>query len=197
VTADAMTGRRSPLAAWADRFAAVEIHSGGRIRLAEEAFVAKANVRASTSPARSAAGAALGITLPTEPNTLNRVGTTLALWLGPDEWLVMDGKRPYPQDDPVAGWTLVDVAAQRTTIVVAGPAALDLLAHGCALDLADVAPAWCAQTLLARARVVLWGAGPNEVRILVHASFAPYLAAWLLDAATEWTIRPSVHPRPA
>ncbi len=180
-------GLRTPLAGWADRLAAAEVHSGGRIRLAEETSAAQANLRAATATARSAAGAALGLTLPTEPNTVTQVGDTVALWLGPDEWLVVNGEQPYPHDDPLLGWSLVDVAAQRTTIVVGGPAALDLLALGCALDLERYHAAWCAQTLLARARVALWGVRRDEVRILVHASFARYVAAWLLDATTEWT----------
>jgi sarcosine oxidase, subunit gamma len=182
-----MIGLRTPLAGWADRLAAAEVHSGGTIRLAEETVVAQANIRAVTAGARSAAGAALGITLPTEPNTVSQVGDTVALWLGPDEWLVINGEQPYPHDDALLGWSLVDIGAQRTTIVVCGPAAPDLLAHGCALDLERFDAAWCAQTLLARARVVLWGVRRNEVRILVHASFARYVAEWLLDAATEWT----------
>jgi sarcosine oxidase gamma subunit len=38
--------------------------------------------------------------------------------------------------------------------------------------------------MLARANVILWGTHPEEIHILVRLSFAPYLAAWLLDAAT-------------
>ncbi len=176
--------RRSPLAEWAERFAAVEVHSGGALRIAEIPFVPQVNVRA-TADARPAAGAALGVVLPTEPNTVTRAGDTAALWLGPDEWLVLHGQRLYPPDGE--GWSLVDVSAQRTTVAVGGPDALNLLAHGCALDLVAAKPEWCAQTWLARARVMLFGEAPDEVRILVQASFAPYLAAWLLDAASEWT----------
>jgi sarcosine oxidase subunit gamma len=157
------------------------------IRLAEDPFVSQANVRAASTAAQAAAGAAVGITLPTMPNTTSRAGDTIALWLGPDEWLVLGTPQPMPPDDPAGEWSLVDVSAQRTRIAVAGPAALALLAHGCALDLESAAPGWCAQTLLARARVTLYGPAPNEVRILVPASFAPYVAAWLIDAAAEWT----------
>jgi sarcosine oxidase, subunit gamma len=187
VTADPKSRRRSPLAGWTDRLGAIGVHSGGMIRLAEEAFLSQANVRAAGDTARAAAGVALGVTLPIEPNTTSRSGDRLALWLGPDEWLVLGTRQPIPPDDPAGEWSLVDVSAQRTTIAVAGPAALDLLAHGCALDLDGAAPGWCAQTLLARARVTLYVHGANELRILVHASFAPYVAAWLIDAATEWT----------
>ncbi|MGW0201911.1 sarcosine oxidase subunit gamma family protein, partial [Nonomuraea sp. NPDC003201] len=60
-------------------------------------------------------------------------------------------------------------------------------AHGCALDLHPRAfgPGRCAQTMLARAQVVLV---PREdgFLVLVRSSFAAYLAEWLLDAAAEY-----------
>ena len=92
--------------------------------------------------------------------------------------------------------SVVDVSAARTVISLSGPAARDVLAHGCGLDLdaTKFPPGTCAQTRLALANVVL--IAPRDqpadfVRsprflVLVRPSFAPYLAAWLLDAATEY-----------
>jgi sarcosine oxidase subunit gamma len=174
------------LTGWADRLAAVATASGGALALREILPTGQVNVRA-IAAARAAAGAALGIELPARPNTTTSAGDAVALWLGPDEWLVLDGRQPYPEDDLQDGWSLVNVCAQRTMVAVTGPATLDLLAHGCPLDLARLGPRWCAQTTVARANVVLWSNRPDEIRILVLASFARYLAAWLLDAATEWT----------
>jgi sarcosine oxidase subunit gamma len=171
--------RRSPLGGLADEFAQVAGHTGGRLRLAEQPYLRQLNIRAHTD-ALAAAAATLGVALPTTPNTVTRTGDIAALWLGPDEWLVVGRQGPGTPPD---GWGMVDVSAQRTAIVVSGPAAVDLLAHGCALDLGRIGPDWCAQTMLARANVVLWGSPPDEIRILVRASFASYLAAWLLDAA--------------
>jgi sarcosine oxidase subunit gamma len=83
----------------------------------------------------------------------------------------------------------VDVSANRTTISVGGPRARDLLAFGCSIDLDErrFKPGMCAQTLLARAGVIIVPVGPAvepAFRILVRPSFAAYLAAWLADAAT-------------
>jgi sarcosine oxidase subunit gamma len=97
------------------------------------------------------------------------------LWLGPDEWLVVGAAVP-------AGPGVVDTSAARTTILLSGPSVYDVLAHGCALDLAHTA-GWCAQTTLARTGVIIWGYAPFEVRVLVRPSFARHLAAWLTDAA--------------
>jgi sarcosine oxidase subunit gamma len=119
------------------------------------------------------------------------------LWLGPDEWLVVGPPdtqwdveqriRAASGDEHVA---VTDVSAQRTTLLVSGARARDLLAHGCALDLHQRAfgAGRCAQTTLARAQVVLVardepGAG---FWVLVRSSFAGYLTDWLLDAAAEY-----------
>ena len=83
---------------------------------------------------------------------------------------------------------VVDVSANRTTISIAGPRARDLLAFGCSIDLDPRAfgPGRCAQTMLARAQVIIVPVGPEAepaFRVLVRPSFAAYLAAWLADAA--------------
>lgn len=190
--------QRSPLAHAADRLAAATRSSGGAVRLAELPFLAQANVRLDAkSPEADAVGLALGLQLPLEPNTVVRAGDLTALWLGPGEWLVAG--RPGAQrdlesrirsaagDGPVS---VTDVSAQRTTILVAGPRARDLLSHGCPLDLHPRAfgPGRCAQTTLARTQVVL--VARDEARagfwVLVRSSFAGYLTDWLLDAAVEY-----------
>ena len=65
---------------------------------------------------------------------------------------------------------------------LSGPRVRELLAAGCALDLHPRAfgPNRCAQTLLARAHVILERDG-DAFRLFVRPSFARYLAGWLLD----------------
>ena len=113
---------------------------------------------------------------PVEPNT----AAGDVLWLGPDEWLVLGGSE---RDFPAAA-AAVDVSANRVVLELAGPAARDVLAGGCSLDLRprSFGPGRCAQTLLARAQVILHCTGEDTFRILVRPSFAPYLRAWLADA---------------
>ncbi|MFF3326270.1 sarcosine oxidase subunit gamma [Streptomyces sp. NPDC002889] len=190
--------RHSPLAHAADGFAAATRSSGGDVRLAELPFLTQVNVRLDPKgSAADAVGLALGLQLPLEPDIVVRAGDLHALWLGPDEWLVVSppGSRPALEnrirealgDEPAA---VTDVSAQRTTLLVTGPRARDLLAHGCPLDLHPRAfgPGRCAQTTLARAQIVL--IARDEPRagfwLLVRSSFAGYLADWLLDAASEY-----------
>ena len=103
-----------------------------------------------------------------------------ALWLGPDEWLVLGARE---EDFPNA-WAAVDVSANRVCLELSGEGAADVLARGCALDLHTTAfpPGTCAQTLLARAQVILYRPEENVFRLLVRPSYADYLRAWLRDA---------------
>ncbi|MEV1068409.1 sarcosine oxidase subunit gamma family protein [Streptomyces sp. NPDC050263] len=189
---------RSPLSHAAGRLAAATRASGGAIRLAELPFLAQLDVRLDAKGAAAdAVGLALDLQLPLEPNSVVHAGELSVLWLGPDEWLLMGRPgtqrdlesriREAAEDAPVS---VTDVSAQRTTLLVTGPRARDLLAHGCPLDLHPRAfgAGRCAQTTLGRTQVVL--VARDEPRagfwVLVRASFAGYLTDWLLDAATEY-----------
>ncbi|MBY8338583.1 sarcosine oxidase subunit gamma [Streptomyces spinosirectus] len=189
---------RSPLAHDAHRLAAATRASRGAIRLAELPFLAQVNVRLDAKGgAADAVGLALGLQLPLEPNTVVRTGELTAVWLGPDEWLVVGAPgsqaaveariREAAGDEHVS---VTDVSAQRTTLLVAGPRARDLLAHGCSLDLHPrvFGAGRCAQTTLARTQVVLVARDQPRAGfwVLVRSSFAGYLTDWLLDAATEY-----------
>jgi sarcosine oxidase subunit gamma len=172
-------------------------------RVRELPFLAQVDVRADPTDAAllGRLASVLGTPLPLEPNTTatSADGTRLVLWLGPDEWLVLgepgtapaleSAIRPAFDDEAGAGpAAVVDVSANRTTISIAGPRARDLLAFGCSIDLDPRAfgPGRCAQTMLARAQVIIVPVGPEAepaFRVLVRPSFAAYLAAWLADAA--------------
>lgn len=199
-----MTADRTLLTGFADRFADASARSAGALHLAEEPLWRMVNLRIAPTAAASVTGV-LGAPLPLQPNTVTKTPTGLIVWLGPDEWLVFtpDDNADHGEFDaavrsaagPVAV-SVVDVSAARTVIGLAGPAARDVLAHGCGLDLdaARFAPGTCAQTRLALADVVL--IAPHDqpsdfaqsplLLILVRASFASYLATWLLDAATDY-----------
>lgn len=189
---------RSPLSQVASRLAAATRTSGGAVRLAELPFLAQLNVRLDAKgTAAEAVGLALDLQLPLQPNTVVRAGELTVLWLGPDEWLLVGPPgserelesriRTAAEDEPVS---VTDVSAQRTTLLVAGPRAHDLLAHGCALDLhpRSFGSGRCAQTTLGRTQVIVVARADSRAGfwVLVRSSFAGYLTDWLLDAATEY-----------
>ena len=90
---------------------------------------------------------------------------------------------------------MVDVSANRTLLELEGPMAREVLMKGCSLDLHPrrFGPGRCAQTALARVQVILWQMTDEPCyRILVRCSFAPYLAAWLVDAMAEYQAESAV-----
>jgi sarcosine oxidase subunit gamma len=188
--------RRSPLHGLADGLAAAD-EAPARVRLSEVPFLTQLTVRvAPSTAAATAAGHALGAPLPLTPNTTSAAGEVQILWMGPDEWLVIGPTELRTRlrarlEAALAGEhaTVVDVSAHRTVIELAGSDARELLMKGCAVDLhpRTFGPGRCAQTTLARAQVVLLARTPEPAYwVFVRASFAEYLAEWLLDASGEY-----------
>ena len=165
--------------------------------LRELPFLAQLDVRLAPdhAAARQAVESVIG-PLPIEPNTVHGGADAAVLWLGPDEWLVVgppDGEAALEAQlraaiGNIPGVAIVDVSANRRTLELHGPRARELLEFGCPIDLHPrvFGPGRCAQTLLARANVVIWFVAeePEAVyRLLVRPSFAAYVAAWLADAS--------------
>ena len=144
----------------------------------------------------SAAAGVLGFGLPTEPDTTGGKGGLLALWLGPDEWLVVtppDAQTSLAQSLATAldgiHASVTDVTGGQTVITLSGPKARDVLAKGCPLDLhpSVFRPGDCAQTLLAKANVTIRCVDDApSFELIVRRSFADYAALWLHDAALEY-----------
>ncbi len=184
------TGRRSPLAGF---FAAASGSraDGAGVVISERPFLGHLNLRGDPADAAftSAAESVLGLALPTEPNTTAESGDLLALWLGPDEWLIVTP--PDSLEAALDGMhvAVTDVTGGQTVITVSGPSARDVLAKGCPLDLhpSVFRPGDCAQTLLAKANVTLRRVDDTpSYELIVRRSFADYAALWLQDAALEY-----------
>jgi sarcosine oxidase subunit gamma len=174
----------------------------GAVRIRRMALLPQVDVRVDPTDAALVARLAAATTAapPLAPNTVRAAsdGRSHWLWLGPDEWLIVGQEGAPDEGGPAVEATLhaaagdaflttVDVSANRVGLEVAGPDARALLAFGCALDLDH--PAFgagrCAQTLVARAGVIVWQVDELPTyRLLVRPSFVAYLQAWLEDAAT-------------
>jgi sarcosine oxidase, subunit gamma len=187
--------RRSPLADYRARFDALSLASRGELSLRELPFVAQVNLRADPSEVAlmDRLTASLGFALPVIPNTVTAKQDRRALWLGPDEWLIVG-----PQDEEKglaqALWnglggafgSIVDVSANRTVIEIRGRNAPQVLASGVPIDLEmrSFGPGHCAQTLLAKTQVIVELVNDDPAfDLYVRSSFALYAAEWLLDAA--------------
>ena len=192
--------RRSPLADYAERFTALYKSSNGAISIQELPFLTQINLR--VDPRETAMmpilADVLGFALPLTPNTIASTGDRRALWLGPDEWLVVgdqDQGKTIEQSlrDVLAGAaaSIADVSAGRTAVLTRGDQAQGLLARGIAIDLHPrvFVPGRCAQTLLARAQVLIERSDDDAFHLYVRSSYASYFADWLLDAAADSNFR--------
>jgi sarcosine oxidase subunit gamma len=138
---------------------------------------------------RARASEAFAVALPEEPCRAAQAHEHAALWLGPDEWLLLAPVRQPCADlaAALAGLphSLVDVSHRQIGLCVAGPEAALLLAAGCALDLDGRAfpVGMCTRTMCAKAEIVLWRPAPDVFRVEVWRSFASYLTQFLAEAA--------------
>ena len=119
---------------------------------------------------------------PPEPNTATTWNGRDALWLGPDEWLIVGrpGTEGSIQRELEGVMTdhhhsVVDVSANRVVFEL-HDAALEQLSSGCGLDLrpARWRPGMCTQTLFGCAQVILHQLDERTTRVFVRPSFAGY-----------------------
>lgn len=193
-------GRISPLGHYMTTVADATLGGGARVKIFERPFLGHLDLRGDPSDHEFLEGVerALGLALPVEPNTVSQGDGKQALWLGPDEWLIVT---PSDEQGSVADRlvgalggahsSVTDISGGQTLINLSGERAREVLAKGCSLDLHPRAfgEGMCAQTLVAGANVILRWAGPEpSFNLIVRRSFADYLARWLHDAALEYGV---------
>ncbi len=137
-------------------------------------------------------GEAFGVELSLHALRAKTEGARAALWLGPDEWLLL-----APEDDGLAKTIeaglhgepgcIVDVSHRQIGLEVTGAGAAVALNAGCPLDL-DLAAfpvGMCTRTVLGKADIVLWRRGEDQFRLECWRSFAPYVFDFLKQAAAD------------
>ncbi|WP_295810687.1 sarcosine oxidase subunit gamma [uncultured Nitratireductor sp.] len=146
------------------------------------------SLRAS-KPALKTLSKALGLDLPQRPKSVAANAGRTALWLGPDEWLVIDetGSDLVAACAPVAAFhSAVDVSHRNTAVLVSGPRVETVLNAGCPQDLSlDAFPVGaCSRTVFGKAEVVLWRTDNEMFRVECWRSFSDYVFM-LLEAAAR------------
>ena len=133
-------------------------------------------------------GTALGVPLGSIACRASIAGDKAALWLGPDEWLVL-----APEDTalPIAAYapaSIVDVSHRSTAIDVAGQRAAWAINAFCALDLhaGSFPVGMCTRTVFGKAEIVLWRTHADTFHIEAARSYAPYVWACLEEARREF-----------
>jgi heterotetrameric sarcosine oxidase gamma subunit len=134
-----------------------------------------------------AIGGMLGVALPAAPCRSNASSDRAALWLGPDEWLVLayeGAELPTTH----AGASIVDVSHRDTALSVSGPRAAWTINAFCTLDLhlSAFPVGMCTRTVFGKAQIVLWRTAADTFHIEAARSFASYVWACLEEARREF-----------
>jgi sarcosine oxidase subunit gamma len=120
-----------------------------------------------------------------------------ALWLGPDEYLLItpDGiaeslEQRFADALGTLPYALVDVSQRQTGLTITGAKAAIALNAGCPLDLdlAEFPVGMCTRTVFCKAEIVLWRRSPERFHIEVWRSFSNYVWELLALAAQEGDI---------
>lgn len=138
----------------------------------------------------SALSSALGVTLPTAAKTSGSAGGRSALWLGPDEWLVIDEAGSdllSLLSGADALHSAVDVSHRNVGIIVSGPGAEVTLSAGCPQDLSlEIFPVGaCSRTIFGKAEVVLYRTEDDTFRVECWRSFSEYVFGLLAEGAED------------
>jgi sarcosine oxidase subunit gamma len=182
--ADAALEVRSPLEG-------VALPGGPRFTLSEAPPAARFILRGAEA-VRVACGMVFGAEPPSELGLAGENGGRAALWLGPDEWLLIADSVDAALIGDVlesvlegTAHSLVDVSHRQIGLIASGPTAARVLNAGCPLDL-DLRAfpvGFATRTVFDKVEIVLWRRAPATFRVEVWRSFAPYLAASLAEAA--------------
>ena len=117
-----------------------------------------------------------------------------ALWLGPDEQLLVGPDSAHAQLAPrlaaalnAVPHSLVDVSHRQAAIELSGPEATQLLAMACPLDLDSnqVPVGFCSRTVYAKAEIVLWRQEAQRFQLQAWRSFMPYVTGLLALGSQE------------
>lgn len=182
--ADAALKVRSPLEGFA-------FPAGPRFTLAEAPPAARFILRGSEA-VRLACGMVFGAEPPSQLGLAAEGDKRAALWLGPDEWLLIAGGADVATIGDVlesvlegTAHSLVDVSHRQVGLIAEGPAAARVLNAGCPLDLDPHAfpVGFATRTVFDKVEIVLWRRAETTFHLEVWRSFAPYLAASLAEAA--------------
>jgi sarcosine oxidase subunit gamma len=162
--------------------------------------IMKLIVRGKTKDFITAIGKNLNMILPTEANTSSAGETLTALWLSPDEWLLISNKtiseetNTYEVEDNLIKniskaklGAITDVSDQFVMINIKGSKVFDLFATGSPFNFSEFKSkkGSVVQTILSHIDVIIHLTEINNVNLFVRRSFSEHLHSWLNDSASR------------
>lgn len=164
-------------------------YEGQGVSLTPAAHASRLSVRAAET-SLPALSKALGLDLPTTPAGCTAKGKRAALWLGPDEWLVIDSSGADLKAalaNAGVDHAAVDISHRNCAVLVSGERAEEVLNAGCPLDLGSAAlPVNAAKrTVFNKAEIVVWRTDETTFHVECWRSFSDYVFTLLERAARE------------
>ena len=162
--------------------------------------IMKLIIRGKTKDFITTIGKNLNMLLPTEANTSTTGETLTALWLSPDEWMLVSNEtvsadiNTYQIEDDLINniskvnlGAVTDVSDQFVIINIKGSKVFDLFATGSPFNFNEFKnkKGSVVQTILSHIDVIIHLTEINEVNLLVRRSFSEHLYSWLNDSASR------------
>ena len=172
----------------------------GSISVKEISPVIKINLRGKKREFLTNVGKNLNMILPTEANTSTTSDKLTAIWLGPDEWMVVSNElvskdtNKYELQEmlfnSISKTTLgavVDVTDQFVQLELKGENIYEIFSAGSPFNFNEFKEkkGSTTQTILNHVDVILHHKDKNIVNLFVRRSFAEHLSSWIEDCSSR------------
>ena len=162
--------------------------------------VMKLIIRGKTKNFITTIGKNLNMILPNKANTSTSGEALTALWLSPDEWMLVSNKtvskdtNTYEVEDSLINniskvnlGAVTDVSDQFVMINIKGSKVFNLFATGSPFNFNEFKnkKGSVIQTILSHIDVIIHFNGINDVNLLVRRSFSEHLYSWINDSASR------------
>jgi sarcosine oxidase subunit gamma len=170
------------------------------ISVKEISPIMKLNLRGKKREFFTAVGKHLDMILPTEANTSSSSSKLTAIWLSPDEWMVVSNEliekntNSYDLEESLYNsisktnlGAVIDVTDQFVMLELKGSKIYELFSSGSPYNFNDFRKkkGSTTQTLLNNIDVIIQNRGENLVNLFVRRSFSEHLFSWINDSASR------------
>jgi len=172
----------------------------GSISVKEISPVIKINLRGKKREFLANVGKNLNMILPTEANTSTTSDKLTAIWLSPDEWMVVSNelvskdtnkyelqKMLFNSISKTTLGAVVDVTDQFVQLELKGENIYEIFSAGSPFNFNEFKEkkGSTTQTVLNHVDVILHHKDENVVNLFVRRSFAEHLCSWIEDSASR------------
>ena len=170
------------------------------ISVKEVSPIMKLNLRGKKREFFTTVGKHLDMILPTEANTSSSSSKLTAIWLSPDEWMVVSNEliekntNSYDLEESLYNsisktnlGAVIDVTDQFVMLELKGSKIYELFSSGSPYNFNDFRKkkGSTTQTLLNNIDVIIQNRGENLVNLFVRRSFSEHLFSWINDSASR------------